>query len=293
MSESTISLQEFSEASYVDAVNDHYENFPVGSALISKDLRVHVRAIYAFARTADDFADEAKFAGKRMQLLSLWRQELSRCTTEKSSLAVFQSLGRTLRQTKMPIQWFHDLLDAFEQDVTKSRYQSFEELLDYSKKSANPIGRMILWLHDYRNEAAFDYSDSICTALQLTNFWQDVAVDANKDRVYLPKKEMDLFGYKEKELFLSQKNEAFENLLENLIKKTQILFERGRPLIDLVEGRLRYELRLTYCGGTRILEKIRRNDYDVFDQRPTLGAVDKVLLAYRSLISWKPLAKSS
>lgn len=269
-----------------DMASSHYENFPVGSIWISPRIRPHIHAVYAFARSADDFADEKAFEGQRLQSLSLWREELKHCQDRKSENPIFQALAKTLQETALPMEWLAMLLDAFEQDVRKSRYERFEELLEYAQSSANPIGRMVLWLHGYQSPAAFEYSDAICTALQLANFWQDIAVDLEKDRVYLPEQAIKTFGYSYEELFARKSTKAFQNLLENLIKKTEVLFERGRPLVDLVEGRLRWELRITFLGGMRILEKIRAVDYDVFDRRPTLSLFDKVLLLWRAF-RWK------
>jgi squalene synthase HpnC len=235
----------------------HYENFPVGSKWIKKEIRPHMHAVYLFSRTADDFADEPEFDGKRLELLSAWRTKLNEAAQGKATDPVFQALARSIETHKLPILWLDQLIQAFEQDVVQSRHTNFQSILDYSKRSANPVGRLVLWLHGVRDEKLFEKSDYICTALQLANFWQDVAIDLKKDRVYLPLEEMRAFGYSEKELFDHTYNEAFQQLMAHEVKKTWELFEKGRSLCDQVEPSLRKELRLVYAGGTTILKKLK------------------------------------
>lgn len=262
---------------------NHYENFPVGRFIPAK-IRPHVHAIYAFARGADDFADEPEHEGHRLERLSEWRNLLERASRGEAKDPVFTALAHSIRTQELPTAWLGHLLDAFESDVRQSRHASFEDLLAYSRNSANPIGRLVLWLHGYRDEARFAWSDDICTALQLANFWQDVAVDGRKDRVYLPQQDLAKFGYSEADLAAGVVNPAFRDLMAHEIARTRALFWRGRPLCDAVSGRLRFELRLVWHGGMRILEKIEAHGYDIFRRRPVLRAADHARLAWRSLV---------
>src|SRR5689334_18273189 len=237
----------------------HYENFPVGSLLVPKPLRKHVYSIYAFARTADDFADEGyEDSGltetARLAALDDWQRKLEDSYAGKADHPVFIALASTVKELNLPIKLLSDLLSAFRQDVTKRRYGNFDEVLDYCTRSANPVGRLILLLFDYRNEQLHQLSDRICTALQLANFWQDVAVDIGKDRVYLPEDEMARFGVSIDDLRTGRFSDRYAALLKYQVDRTWELFKQGRPLPEAVRGRLKYELRLTWYGGTRILE---------------------------------------
>lgn len=265
----------------------HYENFPVGSLLVPRRLRPHVYSIYAFARTADDFADEGYDTplgiSERLQALGDWQQQLEDCYAGRAAHPVFIALAETVRELRLPVQLFRDLLSAFTQDVTKRRYANFDEVLDYCRCSANPVGRLILLLFDYRDEALHRLSDRICTALQLANFWQDVSVDLQKDRVYLPQDEMARFGYSEAQLQARAFDEQFAALMKHQVERTRDLFMQGRPLPELVRGRLRYELRLTWHGGMRILEHIERQQYDTLSRRPKITKADKLRLLLRMM----------
>lgn len=265
----------------------HYENFPVGSVLVPKAKRKHVYSIYAFARTADDFADEgygtATTTEDRLRLLDEWEFQLESCYRGIASHPIFIALAETVRELRLPIQLFRDLLSAFKQDVVQSRYADFEEVLDYCRRSANPVGRLILLLFGYRDEQLHKLSDAICTALQLANFWQDVAVDLQKDRVYLPLDEIRHFGYSEKELFAQEFNSRYADLLKFQVDRTWQLFEAGKQLPKRVSGRLSFELSLTWHGGTRILELIERNGYDTLSQRPKITKWDKLVLLTRAI----------
>lgn len=263
----------------------HYENFPVGLC-VPKRLRPHIHAVYAFARTADDFADEAQYEGRRLESLGLWRSMLHEAQEGRAHAPVFEALSETMRRYELPMEWLDDLIKAFESDVRKNRHETFESLLGYSTLSANPVGRIVLWLHGYRDERFFSWSDDICTALQLTNFWQDISVDWKKDRVYLPQSELRTFGYSESDLAQGTVNPAFIAMMRHLIAKTRVLFDRGKPLCDLVSGRLKLELRLIWCGGTKVLKGIEKNGYDVFRRRPKLRTFDYVELAARSTLFW-------
>ncbi|HMV50599.1 MAG TPA: squalene synthase HpnC [Blastocatellia bacterium] len=280
------------EAAYAycrQMAESHYENFPVGSVLIPSQLRKHVYSIYAFARTADDFADEGyETSGltetQRLAALDDWQQKLDRCFAGDADHPVFIALAATVKDLNLPKKLLADLLSAFKQDVTKRRYADFDEVLDYCTRSANPVGRLILLLFGYRDERLHQLSDHICTALQLANFWQDVAVDIQKDRVYLPEDDMARFGVGVDELRENRFSERYAALLKFQVERTWELFHRGRPLPEAVSGRLKYELRLTWFGGTRILERIEELGYDTLNQRPVISTFDKVRLLIRTLI---------
>ncbi len=261
---------------------NHYENFPVASILIPRFMRRHVAAIYAFARTADDFADESKYRGEEASLLDLWEEMLKHCHDGRVEGPVFTALGDTIRRFDLPLELFLDLLDAFRQDVSVKRYRTFQDLLDYCRRSANPVGRLILRMFGYLRQDLFFWSDHICTALQLTNFWQDLAVDWKKERVYIPQEDMVRFGYTPQELGEGKVTDAFCRLMEFEVRRTEGMFCHGEPLLDNVQGRLRFELTAVWFGGRRILEKLRAGGYDAFRHRPRLTWVDKALILART-----------
>lgn len=257
----------------------HYENFPVGSFLIPRDLQPAIHSLYAFMRTSDDFSDENRRPGdelERMSWLNSWEAMLADCERGHASHPIFIALRATLSQHQLPVQWLRDLLYAFKMDVTVRRYATYEDLLTYCRYSANPVGRLILTLFGYRDEELYRLSDHICTALQLANHWQDVAVDLQKDRIYLPQEDMARFGVTD------LKGEAFKKLLAFEVARARELFEKGRPLPEKVKGRLRWELRFTWQGGVRILDKIEKADYDVFNKRPVVTKADWFGIAFRS-----------
>ena len=263
--------------------HDHYENFPVASWLLPARIRPHVCSIYAFARTADDFADEPGMEREeRLEKLEDWKQRLNGCLDNPQG-PVFEALGTTIKQFGIPLELLEDLLDAFRQDVIQSRHQTFDDLLAYAKRSANPVGRLVLTLFGYTQLELFQQSDALCTALQLTNFWQDIGIDRSRNRIYLPQQEMARYGITETDLSEEKVSPGFRSLLRDLVARTRDLFDQGSDLPDRVSGRLRYELRLTWLGGTRILDEIERADYDVFHRRPTLSKWTGITLLIRSL----------
>ena len=269
---------------------EHYENFPVGSLLVPRARRKHVYSIYAFARTADDLADEgyddaALTEASRLRSLEEWEAQLKACYRGEARQPVFVALAATVRELQLAEQLFLDLLAAFKQDVVKRRYANFVEVLDYCRRSANPVGRLILRLFDYRDAHLDELSDAICTALQLANFWQDVAVDIQKDRVYLPQDEMQQYGVSLDDLQAQQGSAAFCRLLKFQVERTRELFQCGKELPKLVSGRLALELRLTWHGGMRILDLIERQSYDTLHARPKLAGFDKVVVASRALFN--------
>jgi hydroxysqualene synthase len=266
----------------------HYENFPVGSLLIPRDRRRHVYSVYAFARIADDFADEGYETGewtesRRLEALDDWERKLEDCYRGRADHPVFVALAETAQELRLPIQLFSRLLSAFKQDVVKRRYADFDEVLDYCERSANPVGRLVLLLFGYREERLHDLSDCICTALQLANFWQDVEVDVRKDRIYLPQNEMARFGVGDDDLRERRFSERYAALLKFQVERTWELFNRGKPLPNLVGGRLAFELRLTWLGGTRILERVEKLGYDTLNARPRISTGDKIALLVKAL----------
>ncbi|HMC83016.1 MAG TPA: squalene synthase HpnC [Candidatus Polarisedimenticolia bacterium] len=266
---------------------EHYENFPVASLLIPGRLRGPVAAIYAFARRADDFADEPAYEGRRLALLESWSRQLERSAAGEASDPIFVALSDVFRRHHLPSAPFQDLLSAFRQDALRSRYQGWAEVLDYCRRSANPIGRLVLLLFGHRDESLFGLSDSLCTALQLTNFWQDLAVDAKRGRIYVPLDEMARHGLPEASLASGEApgSAGFLPLMEDMARRTRELFEDARSLPHRIGGRLGFELRLTWLGGMRILEESRRIRFDVFRHRPTLGVASRTSVLLRACLS--------
>ncbi|HQR04713.1 MAG: squalene synthase HpnC [Proteobacteria bacterium] len=267
---------------------DHYENFPVASLLLPAHLREPIAAIYAFARTADDFSDEGDLTPvERLALLDSYRAELDLIGQNRvSHHPVFIRLAPVITAYRLPIQLFGDLLDAFTQDVVKDRYASYSELLDYCRRSANPVGRLLLHLFNASNSANNQQSDAICTALQLINHWQDVAIDLGKNangRIYLPQDEMTRFGIDGEALATAVNTTAFRSLMAFQIDRTRVLMLSGAPLAWRMPGRIGLELRATVAGGLRILEKIEAVDYDVFHRRPRITSADWPKILWRTL----------
>ena len=262
----------------------HYENFPVASRFLPRDKRKHVAAVYAFARIADDFADEPGLTQEeRLQRLQDWETRLSECYRGTASHPVFVALGNTARQFQIPQQLFQNLLAAFRSDVTVRRYESFEDVLAYCRNSANPVGRLVLLLFGYKDETMMGWSDKICTALQLTNFWQDLSIDLDKDRVYIPLEDIRKFKLRVEDIQGKQFSPAIRDLMEFEVLRTEELFKKGEPLLTNVGKDLSLEMKLTWLGGVKILKKIRDLDYDVLHHRPTLSLFDKSSLLLRAL----------
>ena len=249
---------------------DHYENFPVGSVLVPRRLRKPIHAIYAFARTADDYADEgdADNATRLAQLQAL-SDELALIEQGKRPVTrLMQRLqDEAIAPFALPTALFEDLLSAFRQDVVQKRYQEFAGLVDYSRRSANPVGRLLLCLYGVSDEKSLAQSDGICTALQLINFWQDVAVDWRKDRVYLPLQDMAKFGVSEDDIAAQRLTPEFKRLMAYECEKAFKMLQAGSGLVHQLPGRLGWELRLIVLGGQRILQKLDEVGYDVFQHR--------------------------
>lgn len=267
---------------------DHYENFPVASILCPPGLRPAVAAIYWFARTADDIADEGDAPpAARLADLAAYRHDLAAaCRGDKPSPrweGVFAALARAIAAHQLPSQPLHDLLSAFEQDVVKHRYADRSELLDYCRRSADPVGRMILHLHGVRGEQAVARSDAICTALQLINFWQDLGVDAARARIYAPRTDLDRHGVAEADLLQHRDSPAVRAMVAGLAQWSRELMLQGAALVHEVPGRAGWELRLVVQGGLRILDKIEAMDHATLLSRPRLRGFDAPLLLWRAL----------
>jgi squalene synthase HpnC len=276
---------------------EHYENFPVGR-LVPRKMQPHVHAVYAFARYADDLADEgyagsAKAQGardvmspeERLAALDDWERQLCSPPGTPGLHFIFIALHETIRELDLPLSLFTDLLSAFKQDVVKRRYANFPEVLDYCRRSANPVGRLVLLLHGKREEELHLLSDHICTGLQLANFWQDVGVDLEKDRMYLPEDDRAKFAVTEESLFAHRVDDNYRKLLAFQVARTEEIFDQGAPLTKKLRGLLRLEIRLTWLGGTTILRKIEALNYDTLNHRPTVGKADMALLFFKALIS--------
>ncbi len=264
---------------------EHYENFPVASRFIPFDKRRYIAAIYAFARTADDFADESGYTtAERIESLHQWEERLDQCYDGSSSHPVFVALAETAERFQIPKELFQNLLTAFRSDVTTNRYESFEQVLEYCSSSANPIGRLVLLLFNYRSELMLMHSDNICTALQLTNFWQDLSIDIARDRLYLPREDLEHFGVREEDVLRKKTSTEFRKLLSYEVARTERLFREGKPLLEEVGKDLRFELKLTWNGGMNILHKIKSQGFDVFRRRPHLSSLDKLRLFLRTLL---------
>jgi squalene synthase HpnC len=294
-------------AAYASCARDarrHYENFPVASHLVPAQMRHHVAAVYAFARAADDFADEGtRSVEERHLLLDGWLCRLRDAVAGDSNRAVrpldpgepanaheiFVALGATIREKNLPPALFEDLLSAFRQDVTVTAYASWSDVLDYCRRSANPVGRLVLRIADYRDSKLDSWSDAICTALQLTNFWQDLKIDFDRGRLYIPEDEMRAHQATRSELAGAKMTRAWTQVLAAAVARTRALFRVGQPLCDAVRGRLKYELRATWLGGTRILDRLQASEYDMIYRRPSLGMADAPWFAWR-MLCW-PLSR--
>ena len=264
----------------------HYENFPVASWLVPPRMRPHIAALYAFARTADDFADEGRRpAAERLRLLDDWQNRLHACVTEcPADDRIFLALGTTIRSCHLPVSLFDDLLSAFRQDITTHRYDTWAGVIDYCRRSANPVGRLVLRIAGHDDASLDRSSDALCTALQLTNFWQDLDRDWQNGRLYAPLEDVDAEGALLVDLDHRRMTEPWQRVLTRVAARTRQSFEAGRDVCDGVRGRLRHELRFTWLGGTRILERLDRAGYDVFLRRPKLGVSDAPVLVWRALL---------
>ena len=263
----------------------HYENFPVVSSFLPSNIRKDTAIIYWFARTADDFADEGNFEAKeRIKKLVNFEERLNHLLKHEPANNLEAALKNTIVSKKLSHNNFINLLKAFKQDVTKKRYSTFSEVLDYCSNSANPVGRILLELLNIRDGQAFYFSDKICTALQITNFIQDTEIDFGKGRIYYPQDELNKFGVTEDMFEMRKNNLNLKMLIEFSVNRVQSMFDEGKGLLEFLSGRFKYEIDWTIGGGEEILNKIRGADFDVFTNRPVLKKLDNVKLIIKSLI---------
>jgi squalene synthase HpnC len=264
--------------------NTHYENFSVISALLPKHLRQDFCNVYAFCRIADDLGDEISDRAGSMRLLNRFREETQAMYAGKTESIVFAALKSTVEKYEIPIQPFLDLIDAFEQDQRIDRYQSWDQLVDYCRRSADPVGRLVLYMAGYRDEQRQQLSDFTCTALQLANFWQDVRRDLqDRNRIYLPREIMDQFGVTEEQLLDARCDEDYRLCISHLVDRTQALFDQGDALLPLLDETIRPQVSLFGQGGKAILQAIRRQNFDTLSTRPVLSRWQKGQLVFKAM----------
>ncbi|MGC8550188.1 MAG: squalene synthase HpnC [Acidobacteriaceae bacterium] len=263
----------------------HYENFHVASWFLPERLRVHFHSIYAYCRVSDDLGDEVGNTEQSLALLDLWGRELEACYRGEARHPVFVALADTIRVCEIPKEPFADLLVAFKQDQVKTRFETMEEVLAYCRYSANPVGRLVLYVCGYRDGERFALSDSTCSGLQLANFWQDVKVDWQKDRVYFPQADMRRFGVTDETIAKGVMTPEFRELMRYEVEYARELFKKGSPLIGMVDRDLAMDLDLFTRGGMEILRAIEEQDYDVLRARPSIKKGRKVMLMLHALRS--------
>lgn len=269
----------------------HYENFPVASRLLPPAMRPHVAAVYAFARVADDMADEGGDApAVRRSRLHAWQARLHEAAAGRTPLdassrdgLIFVALGQSMRELDLPVTLFDDLISAFAQDTTVHRYDSWADLFDYCRRSANPVGRLVLRIAGYHNDALEMSSDALCTALQLANFWQDFGRDWRNGRLYVPREVYEPLGASLADLDAQVMTPAWADAVAQCVAQTRRRFETGRLVCDGVHGRLKAELRFTWVGGSRILDRVEQERSRLISYRPALGAADVPAMAWRAL----------
>jgi squalene synthase HpnC len=254
----------------------HYENFHVVSFLLPKHLHQDFYNVYAFCRWADDLGDEIGDPQESLRLLAWWRSELQAMYSGRASHPVFVALRRTVERHDIPMEPFDRLIRAFEQDQMVTRYQTFDDVFGYCVNSANPVGHLVLYLCGYRDSERQRLSDYTCTALQLANFWQDITIDLKKNRVYLPLDLISTYGYTVEELFTLKYDSRFEAVMREAVCVAGDLFRKGLPLIEMVDRRLALDLQLFSRGGMRILQKIRKQRYNVLKCRPQISKPERV-----------------
>ena len=264
----------------------HTESYPVASRFVPPELRQHLVALYAFARSADDFADEPEYEGRRAEAIDRWEEALHRCSHGEADHPVFVALADTIEKRDLSIPPLHDMLTAFRMDLEVRRYATFQALRGYTVRSADPVGRLLLALFGYRDPALVRYADEMSTALQLTNFWQDVAADAARDHIYIPAEDLHHFCVSEADIKALKLTPALRDLLRFEVTRTRALYERGRPLLEKVGKDLRMELTLIWLVGTTILDKIEAAGYDVFAHRPSIRRRDQAVIMARAAKEW-------
>jgi squalene synthase HpnC len=267
-----------------------YENFTVGSRLLPRDKRQHLYAIYAFCRFVDDLGDE--FRGDRLEALNYWEKETEACFSGTPSHPYLIAVQETIRLFDIPKEPFLRLIQANRMDQTGERHATFEGLDFYCQHSANPVGHMVLYVSGYRDEERQRLSDYTCTALQLTNFWQDVARDFAVGRIYIPLEDIDRFGCTEADLANGRATDSFRELMAFEVKRTRDLFELGLPLVDTVDGNLKLDIALFSKGGLSVLDSIERQGYDVLNRRPVVGRAKKLRLLASTFLKLKLLGRA-
>jgi squalene synthase HpnC len=261
----------------------HYENFHVASFLLPKRLHQDFYNVYSYCRWADDLGDEIGDRAESLRLLGWWREQLEAMYAGEASHPVFVALRRTVARCSIPPEPFADLIRAFEQDQTVARYTTWQDLYGYCRYSANPVGRLVLYLCGYSDAERQRLSDATCTALQLANFWQDVAVDLEKDRVYIPLEVLERHGYGLEDLYARRMTPAFRDVMREIVARARELFAEGLPLSSMVDRRLALDIDLFSRGGLRVLDKIADQDYDVLSRRPAISKAERVWLLLGSL----------
>jgi squalene synthase HpnC len=262
----------------------HYENFSVATWFLPRRLQPHFYSLYAYCRISDDLGDEVGDPQLSLQLLDEWQAELDACYLGCTRHPVFVALAETIRACEIPKDPFANLLKAFRQDQTTARYQSFEDLLGYCENSANPVGRLVLYACGHRDAERQELSDFTCTALQLANFWQDVAVDYGKGRIYLPLNDMSRFGVPEQVIASRRASPEFLRLMEFEVERARDWFERGLPLVAKVDRELAIDIELFTRGGQAILNAIEKQDFDVLRARPAISRPRKLALVARAAL---------
>ncbi|MBS1513996.1 MAG: squalene synthase HpnC [Bacteroidetes bacterium] len=268
----------------------HYENFPVASFLIPKEKRKYVYAVYSFARYADDIADSSILTSEqKLEKLNRLEFELQKITSGEfenlndATKFTFVALYKTLRDLNVPAIELQNLLKAFKQDSVKDKYETFDELLEYSKYSANPVGHLVLYIFGYNDAELFELSDYICTGLQLINFWQDVSRDLEISRVYIPNELIRKNNYSYQNLYNKIEDESYVYIIKELIEKTKEIYEKGNSLPDKVSGRLKYELKATFYGGMTVINKIEKLNYRTLSHRPIITSSDKFKILLKTI----------
>jgi squalene synthase HpnC len=262
----------------------HYENFSVASWFLPGHLRQHFFNVYSYCRISDDLGDEVGDAGVSLQLLDLWETELNACYDGRPRHPVFVALAETVRAFEIPKHEFSDLLTAFRQDQSVTRYETFNDLLGYCRYSANPVGHLVLYLCGYRDAERQQLSDYTCTALQLANFWQDVSTDFQKGRVYLPLEDLRRFGVDEEMIRCDENSRAFCEMMRFEVERARQWFDQGFPLVGKVDKKLALDIELFSRGGQEILHAIERQDYAVLGRRPAISKMRKMALVGRAAL---------
>lgn len=265
---------------------EHHESYPVASRFVPVELRPHLLALYAFARAADDFADEPVYAGRRSEALDTWQTELDRCFHGEASHPIFIALADTIEKRNLPLPPFDDLLSSFRMDIEVRRYASFASLRGYTARSAEPVGRLLLSLFGYSDPELVRFADEISTALQLANFWQDLASDAARDHIYVPAEDLHFFGVTEADVKALKMTPELRHLVRYQVARTRAHFEKGRPLLRRVGPDLKLELSLIWLLGMALLDRIEEEDFDIFTQRLKVRRRDQAFVLARAARHW-------